>query len=312
MLPLVSHPHTATRLANARVMWAATRFAWWWSIVDLLRRGGIESRHFYGRFYDGVTGLVTTAGSGGSFLNYGYASAGAMEPWDGDDALDPTSRASLALYRRTATDAGTFSCAGLDVLEAGAGLGGGAAWLARHERPRRMVALDVSAAAVRACRERHLPRTGLSFEHGDAQALPFVDDSFDVVLSVESSHTYPRFDDFVREARRVLRDGGLLLLADFRAAGRIERLREEIAREGFEIEVCEDVTDNVVAALRQTSAAKERRIASLALPRFVARQVAYFAGATSSEKFARFARRDDVYLRLRARKRGLASAGSQA
>ncbi len=302
MIPLVSHPHTPNWLVSARVVWAATRFAWWWSVVDVLRRGGVESQRLYRGFYDGVTALVASAG-GGSFLNYGYAANGAAEPWPGEEALDPASRASLALYRRTVTDAGELRCGDLDVLEVGAGLGGGAAWLARHERPRRLVALDLSPAAVRACRQRHAPRPGLRFEQGDAQALPFVDASFDVVLSVESSHTYPRFADFVREAHRVLRDRGLLLLADFRPAGRIERLCGALARGGFEVEVCEDVTSNVVAALGQTSAMKERRIASLALPERVAKQVAYFAGAVSSEKYARFVRRDDVYVRVRARKR---------
>ena len=303
MFPLVSHPHTASWLATARVLWAATRFAWWWSVLDVLRRGGIESERLYRGFYDGVTSLVASAGVGGAFLNYGYSAGGAAEAWAGEEALDPASRTSLALYRRTATDAGCFTCEGRDVLEVGAGLGGGAAWLARHERPRRLVALELSPAAVRACRERHPPCAGLSFEQGDAQALPFGDASFDVVLSVESSHTYPRFADFVREAHRVLRDDGVLLLADFRPEGRIGRLRDALTSGGFALEVCEDVTENVVAALRQTSAAKELRIASLAVPEFVAKRVAYFAGAASSEKFARFARHDDVYVRVRARKR---------
>jgi ubiquinone/menaquinone biosynthesis C-methylase UbiE len=52
--------------------------------------------------------------------------------------------------------------------------------------------------------------------HGDAENLPFADESFDVVINVEASHAYPRLPCFLAEVVRVLRPGGHLLYADFR------------------------------------------------------------------------------------------------
>ena len=52
--------------------------------------------------------------------------------------------------------------------------------------------------------------------HGDAENLPFPDESFDAVLNVEASHAYPHFDRFIAEMARVLRPGGHFLYVDFR------------------------------------------------------------------------------------------------
>ena len=51
---------------------------------------------------------------------------------------------------------------------------------------------------------------------GNAERLPFNDETFDVVLNVESSHLYTRRVNFVREVHRVLKTGGFLCTADVR------------------------------------------------------------------------------------------------
>ena len=58
---------------------------------------------------------------------------------------------------------------------------------------------------------------------GNAEDLPFGDESFDAVINVESAHGYPRFARFPGEAARVLRPGGHFLYADF-------RLRHDVAK----------------------------------------------------------------------------------
>jgi ubiquinone/menaquinone biosynthesis C-methylase UbiE len=57
---------------------------------------------------------------------------------------------------------------------------------------------------------------GLDFVQGDAENLPFPDESFDAVLNVEASHANPRFPRFIAEVARVLRPGGHFLYADMR------------------------------------------------------------------------------------------------
>ena len=75
--------------------------------------------------------------------------------------------------------------------------------------------LDYNPDGVAFAQKRHnLP--GLDFVHGDAESLPFPDESFDAVIKVEAAHAYPHFDRFLPEMVRVLRPGGHFLYADFR------------------------------------------------------------------------------------------------
>ncbi len=61
------------------------------------------------------------------------------------------------------------------------------------------------------------------------QKLPFADDSFDVVLSSLAIHNIQDSsgrNQAINEAVRVLKPGGRLVIADFRAQQYAERLRE--------------------------------------------------------------------------------------
>ena len=146
-----------------------------------------------------------------AFLNYGYAKLGD----DGDEASSRNrdgDRFGVQLYERVR---GGVELTGKDVLEIGCGRGGGTAYLFESHRPRNMTGLDLAGSAIARCRRDHA-RPGLTFLQGDAEALPFADASFDVVVNVESSHCYPDVPGFLREVHRVLRPGGYLLLADVR------------------------------------------------------------------------------------------------
>jgi len=81
--------------------------------------------------------------------------------------------------------------------------------------PRTAPRLDLNPASVEKCRKSHdVP--GLDFVQGDAQNLPFPDESFDAVINVEASHQYPDFGRFLAEVVRVLRPGGYFLYTDNR------------------------------------------------------------------------------------------------
>jgi ubiquinone/menaquinone biosynthesis C-methylase UbiE len=143
-------------------------------------------------------------------LNYGYE-----EDPPVDLPLDPSdepNRFGIQLYHRVATQA---DLNGKEVLEVSCGHGGGASYLVRTLHPASYTGLDFNADGIAFCRRRHdVP--GLEFVHGDAESLPFADESVDAVINVEASHAYPRLPRFLAEVVRVLRPGGHFLYADFR------------------------------------------------------------------------------------------------
>ncbi|OBF58036.1 SAM-dependent methyltransferase [Mycobacterium sp. 852002-50816_SCH5313054-b] len=145
------------------------------------------------------------------FLNYGYEE----DPPMGIAlaACDEPNRLGIQLYHRTAAQA---DLRGKRVLEVSCGHGGGASYLVRTVHPASYTGLDFNAEAIAYCRSRHdLP--GLDFVHGDAENLPFPDESFDAVINIEASHAYLEFRRFIAEVARVLRPGGNFLYADMRS-----------------------------------------------------------------------------------------------
>jgi len=94
---------------------------------------------------------------------------------------------------------------------------GTTALLAASERDCRVVGLDYGAAAVTGARAE-AEAIGLadrvSFVEGDAEALPFDDGSFDVVICECALCTFPDKATAVAEMRRVLKPGGRLALSD--------------------------------------------------------------------------------------------------
>ncbi len=104
--------------------------------------------------------------------------------------------------------------AGLRVLDVGAGVG--ATGLAFAARGAQVVALDLTPAMLEAARAQAAERGLTSFEtrFGDAAALPFPADSFDIVSCRVCAHHFGRARVAVAEMARVLRPGGQLLLID--------------------------------------------------------------------------------------------------
>jgi SAM-dependent methyltransferase len=145
-----------------------------------------------------------------TFLNYGYEDEPPLNlPLHENDAPN---RYSINLYYQVASQ---VDLTGKKVLEASCGHGGGASYIKRTLSPAEYTGLDYNPDGVAYCREHHkLP--GLNFVHGNAEDLPFPDNSFDAVVNVEASHAYPTLSKFLSEVARVLKPGGDFLYADFR------------------------------------------------------------------------------------------------
>jgi len=102
---------------------------------------------------------------------------------------------------------------GKDVLEDGCGTACVSAWLSR--RGARVVGLDNSPAQLATARrlqDAHALR--LPLIHRIAEALPFADESFDPVICEYGATIRSDPYRWIREAARVLRSGGELILLD--------------------------------------------------------------------------------------------------
>jgi ubiquinone/menaquinone biosynthesis C-methylase UbiE len=180
------------------------------------------------------------------FLNVGYEEDPPMALPLVESADEPN-RFYIQLYHRTATQA---DLTGARVLEVSCGHGGGASYLVRTLRPASYTGLDFNPAGVAFCRERHnLP--GLDFVEGDAENLPFADQSFDAVINIQASHCYPRFPRFLAEVARVLRPGGHFLYADVRPRHLIAEWESAIAEAPMRLRSGRVVNAEVVRAIEK-------------------------------------------------------------
>lgn len=96
------------------------------------------------------------------------------------------------------------------VLDLGCGPGDGASWLAKKSVV--SVGLDYSQGMLETARKEPLLTGRLA--RGDAGRLPFRSGAFDKVVCTNSFHHYPDHLSALREMRRVLKPGGLLVLVD--------------------------------------------------------------------------------------------------
>jgi ubiquinone/menaquinone biosynthesis C-methylase UbiE len=80
----------------------------------------------------------------------------------------------------------------------------------------RLVGIDAAPQMVTEARQKHAGDSRFRFEVGDAAALPLEPNSVDVALSTISFHHWADQAGGVRQVARVLRSGGLFVLADIR------------------------------------------------------------------------------------------------
>jgi len=103
------------------------------------------------------------------------------------------------------------------VLDAGCGIGGSSLWLAKNVGCR-VTGISLSAKQVASANEAaaHDSLQSLTlFEQKDFTATGYPDESFDVVWAIESVCHAADKSAFIKEAYRILKKGGRLILADF-------------------------------------------------------------------------------------------------
>jgi len=187
-----------------------------------------------------------------AFMNYGYAP---LSP-DLEGTAEPE-KYCLQLYRRLLGDA---DLRGRKVVEVSCGRGGGAAHVAATYQPASYLGIDISERNLALATQRFAGVSSLSFQVGNAEALPLPDASCDALLNVEASHLYDNPARFFAEAFRVIKPGGTFFHVDL--AWKDKDPPAMIAAAGFRIASLEDITKNVVMALDLDSVRREAIVMS--------------------------------------------------
>lgn len=101
-------------------------------------------------------------------------------------------------------------CKNKDVIEVACGGGAGLGYLARTAKS--VTGSDIDEGCLEFAREQYAGKDNIDLLSFDAHTLPFDDKSFDVVIMYEAIYYLDHPEKFLAEAKRVLRDTGVLLL----------------------------------------------------------------------------------------------------
>jgi tocopherol O-methyltransferase len=155
------------------------------------------------QFYDSSSGLWEQIW--GEHMHHGYYGV------DGKQQKDRR-QAQIDLIEEVLQWAEVETAA--NILDVGCGIGGSSLYLACKLNGH---ATGITLSPVQAARAKQRAQdAGLSgrtdFQVADAQAMPFPDDSFDLIWSLESGEHMPNKHQFLQECYRVLKPGGKLIL----------------------------------------------------------------------------------------------------
>lgn len=224
------------------------------------------------------------------FMNYGFANLDSNAKKLSLKGSDEKYRYCINLYDHVVN---AVSLEGRDVLEVGCGRGGGSSYIIKHCKPKSMIGIDFSKKAIDFC-SMYYSTEGLCFAHGDAESLPFEENTFDVVVNIESSRAYGCIVRFLKEVYRVLRPNGYLLFADFRTKDEIYFLCEKINNSGLRLLKEEIISANVLKALDLDHERKLRLIHKKA-PKLLRKSFEFFSAIKGSEIYESFRRGEYEY-----------------
>jgi SAM-dependent methyltransferase len=223
------------------------------------------------------------------FMNYGYDDG---TPGPALESADEPFRYGIQLYAATLSG---LQIQDKDLVEVGSGRGGGGHYLLRYRAPRSYIGIDLSSAAIARC-ERELHDARARWLQGSADALPINTQSADIVLNVESSHSYPSMPDFLREVHRVLRPGGHFAFADVRKAEQVPELEAYISDSKLVCVGHDVITSQVLRALDGITRVREQQIEQH-VPRLLRAAFRDFAGVRNSVLYTMLSDGRLVYVR---------------
>lgn len=160
------------------------------------------------------------------------------------------------------------------ILDAGCGVGGTSAYLARKYPDIKFTGITITPSQVKIAKE-YLKKNNISnveIIHGDFTKTQFTDNTFDSIFAIESVGYTENIKDFIDEMYRILKSGGKLIVLDgFRTKEEMDSLTKKIyetylygqgyqkldlphiknyinllKKKGFKNIIHKDISDNVV------------------------------------------------------------------
>jgi SAM-dependent methyltransferase len=120
-----------------------------------------------------------------------------------------------------------------DVLEIGCGFGGGCYYLSTYHKPASVTGIDLSDRNIKLCKKLNLA-PNVKFYEMDAEDIKLKDGTFDVIVNLESSNSYPARDTkFCSEVVRLLKPGGCFIYGDLFPQAKFESFTNALTAKGM-------------------------------------------------------------------------------
>lgn len=182
-----------------------------------------------------------------AFMNHGFFPTS-------EDLSDVPFRHQVSLYSEAVSKIDLYE---KNILEIGCGRGGGSQWISKNNNISSYHACDISEESIDFCKKNN-DLENVFYSVMDSQNLNYEENSFDLIICIESSHGYKNMELFFENARRVLKETGQLVLLDNYVLGDIAVEKQLMSLEsvkrsaqGFSVLEYKDITDNVKEACRK-------------------------------------------------------------
>ncbi|MFZ2726396.1 MAG: class I SAM-dependent methyltransferase [Methylococcaceae bacterium] len=204
-------------------------------------------------------------------------------------SLQDDNACQLQLYIELMKTAAIKTTEKITLCELGCGQGHGGIFLLKNYFTSNsdFTGFDISELAITYCKLKYRRIKNASFAV-NKQGIPCADESFDVVMSVETS--VPRYDENLMAVYRCLKPDGLFVFFETYIVSDKHNIDQQLERHGFEIVEKNNVTDKVVAAFIADHDRKIRELNKFYfLPKKIIDFLSGYMGVVGSTRFENYA-----------------------